>query len=103
MCTNEYNKKGYKTERITSSWGTKNKKRLQNLSSYYFLVVRYFVKSNNQNEEFRLKITLSLLFNLECISKKNYLLGLFFIYLLKYKFLNKKLFLDLNRLVFKKD
>lgn len=79
-----------------------NKIQKRNLSSYYFLVVRYFVKSNQKDDLFRLKNTLKVFYKTKSINFFQYLVGRFFIQLLNLKIFGKNQFLKLNRYVFKK-
>jgi len=72
------------------------------LSSYYFLLVKYFCRSSNRANLFYLKKTLNLVKSYKIIGFNEYVLGFMVICLFRYKIISFQLLLKINRKLFKK-
>jgi glycosyltransferase involved in cell wall biosynthesis len=72
------------------------------LSAYYFLTVRYYVKSNLENDKKLIKNCLKIFYQKSVIDFKLYILGSFLIECYCLKLITKEQFLKSNRYFFKK-
>lgn len=87
--------------RIRSGYNLEDKQ-LKLLSSYYFLAIRYLVKSRNKKEIHFLKRNLNVMFKSKCVSFNRYIFGSIFLSAFSSNIISDHLFLRLNRYFFKK-
>lgn len=78
-------------------------RQLKLLSAYYYLSVRYLVKSKNKQEVHYLKDNLSILLEKKCISLTLYFSGSLILLAFSKNVISDKLFLKLNRYLFKSE
>lgn len=79
---------------------TKEQQRL--LSAYYFLLLRYFIRSSKKDDLARIKYSLQLFYNQNCVNFIAYGMGRILLGFYSLKWINQSSFLKLNRLIFKK-
>jgi glycosyltransferase involved in cell wall biosynthesis len=72
------------------------------LSSYYFLSIKYFCRSNELNKIDLVSKNLKSIYQYNCINTFQYILGNIIIKLFTLKIINSKQFLNINRFFYKK-
>jgi glycosyltransferase involved in cell wall biosynthesis len=72
------------------------------LSAYYFLIIKYFVRSSMPDDIARMKQSLELFYKQNCIDFKSYFLGKSLLKNYSLKLINRNIFLKSNRYIFKK-
>lgn len=80
-----------------------SKKQKHKMSSYYFLAVRYFVKSNLPDDKKRLQNCLKTFYEESVISLSMFLIGKLLIKCYYWKLINKDRFVKSNRFFFKNE
>lgn len=72
------------------------------LAGYYFLLMRYFVRSSTSADLVRVKESLQLFYKQNCINFIPFLVGRALLVLYSLKWINETIFLKFNRFIFKK-
>lgn len=80
-----------------------SKAQLKKLKAYYFLTVRYLVRSGNNDDIKYVKSNLKLFLNKKCISFLQFILGSLLLWSYSKKMISNGLFLKINRYFFKKN
>lgn len=79
-----------------------NKAQLKKLKAYYFLSVRYLVRSGDKDDIRHVKSNLKLFLNKKCITILQYRIGVTLLWIYSRKMISDTLFLKINRYIFKK-